>query len=172
MGPDGSSSFNAVDPAVAYDATNNEYLVVWQGDDDTTPLVDDELEIFGQRLNAATGAEVGTNDFRISDMGPNGSTLYRAAEPAVAYNSQGNGYLVAWDGDDNTFPLDDDEFEIFGQRLSAATGAEVGTNDLRLSDIGDAGPEFDASTPAVAYNSINNEYLVVWSADGTVDDEF
>ena len=39
-------------PAVAYNSTNNEYLVVWAGDDNTAPLVDDEFEIFGQRLNA------------------------------------------------------------------------------------------------------------------------
>jgi DNA-binding response OmpR family regulator len=34
----------------------NEYLVVWQGDDDTGSLVDNEFEVFGQRL-AANGDE-------------------------------------------------------------------------------------------------------------------
>ncbi len=67
--PDGNVSFAALNPAVAYNAMNNEYLVVWSGDDDTAPLVDEEFEIFGQRIDAATGAAIGTNDFRISDMG-------------------------------------------------------------------------------------------------------
>ena len=52
-------------------SANNEFLVVWQGDDNSGSLVEGEEEIFGQRLNAATGAAVGNNDFRISDMGPN-----------------------------------------------------------------------------------------------------
>ena len=35
MGPDGSASFNAGEPKAAYNATENEYLVVWHGDDDS-----------------------------------------------------------------------------------------------------------------------------------------
>src|SRR5262249_58281992 len=75
MGPDGKAGFAAFNPAVAYDSVNNEYLVVWFGTDDTAPLVAGEFEIFGQRLDAATGAEVGANDFRISGIGPNGKHI-------------------------------------------------------------------------------------------------
>ena len=39
-------------PHVAFSPTSNEYLVVFEGDDDTPPLVDGESEIFGQRLDA------------------------------------------------------------------------------------------------------------------------
>ena len=136
---DGDTDYGAHNPAVAYNSTNNEYLVVWEGDDDTGSLVDGEFEIFGQRINAVTGDEVGT-DFRISDMGStDGNTDYGAHNPSVAYNSTNNEYLVVWEGDDNTSPLVDDEFEIFGQRINAATGAEVGTNDFRISDMGPNG---------------------------------
>jgi hypothetical protein len=166
MGPDGDTDFAARVPAVAYNGVNNEYLVVWQGDDDTAPLVDGEREIFGQRLNAATGEEVGDNDFRISDMGPDGDTNFAAFFPAVAYNSVNNEYLVAWLGTDNTGPLGASEVEVFGQRLNAATGVEVGANDFPLSDLGPgADTPLDEAQPAVAYNSVNNEYLVVWHAD-------
>lgn len=48
MGPDGNATYRAWDPAVAYNPTYDEYLVVWAGDDDTAPLVDEEFEIFGQ----------------------------------------------------------------------------------------------------------------------------
>jgi len=164
MGPDGDSDYDAEAPAVACNSTNNEYLVVWQGDENTAPLVNQELEIFGQRL-AASGTQVGSNDFRISDMGPDGDTAYIGAFPAVAYNSASNEYLVVWWGDDNRAPLVDQEDEIFGQRLDAATGAEVGSNDFRLSDMGPNGPVFFAEYPAVAYNSANNEYLTVWDGD-------
>jgi len=32
MGPANDDSYQATEPSVAYNATNNEYLVVWQGD--------------------------------------------------------------------------------------------------------------------------------------------
>ncbi|MBI3250187.1 MAG: DUF4215 domain-containing protein [Deltaproteobacteria bacterium] len=166
----GSSGYlyDALDPAVAYNSANNEYLVVWEGDDNTAPLVNNEFEIFGQRINAATGEAVGTNDFRISDMGPNGNTNYRANDPKVAYNSTDNEYLVVWWGDDNTtfgtVPLADNENEIFGQRLNAATGAEIGTNDFRISTLGpDGNANYDAGPVDVVYDSLANRYLVVWA---------
>jgi len=164
LGPDGDVNYGAAHPAVAYNGQANEYLVVWSGDDNTLPLVDNELEIFGQRLSA-TGFEVGTNDFRISDMGPNGDVNYTAHNSEVAYNGQANEYLVIWYGDDNTPPLVDGELEIFGQRLSAS-GAEAGTNDFPLSDMGPNGDaNYDSNTPAVTYNGQANEYLVVWQGD-------
>ena len=46
-----------------------------------------QLEEFETRL---TPAEVGANDFRISDMGPDGNAFYAVSDPAVAYNSQAN----------------------------------------------------------------------------------
>ncbi|MHC4948204.1 MAG: hypothetical protein ACYTG1_08075, partial [Planctomycetota bacterium] len=122
---------DAIDPAVAYNPVNDEFLVVWSADD----AVNDELEIYGQRIDAATGAELGTDDFRISDMGPDGNTDFDARTPAVVYNPTAHEYLVVWSGDDAT----NDELEIFVQRLDATTGAEVGGNDLRISDMGPTG---------------------------------
>src|SRR5262249_55416613 len=141
---------------VAYDSRANEYLVVWYGDDNTGALVNDEFEIFGQRVNAATGAAIG-GEIRISDMGPDGNIGFGAFDPAVACNPNNNEDLVVW--------LVAGEREIFGQRLNAATGDEVG-NDFRISHMGtDGDPNFAASAPAVAYNPTNNEYLVVWEGD-------
>lgn len=111
---------------------------------------------------SAAYPEIGANDFRLSDMGPDGSGAYDALDPAVAYNSTDDEYLVVWSGDDNTGDLVEDEFEIRGQRVDAATGAEIGS-DLRFSNMGpDGDPDYDARDPAVAYNSTNHEYLVVW----------
>ncbi len=163
MGPDGEGKYGGYRPAVAFNSADNEYLVVWQGLDDSGALADYESEIFGQRINGATGAEVGTNDFRISDMGTDGNSDYDAFLPDVAYNSADREYLVVWQGDDSTWPLVDDEFEIFGQRINAATGAQVGANDFRISETGPVGNAYyDALSPAVAYNSAHGQYLVVW----------
>jgi hypothetical protein len=175
MGPDGNPSYGAATPAVAYNPDAKQYLVVWSGADNTGLLVAEELEIFGQRLDGATGAEVG-GDFRISDMGPDGNFLYRASSPAVAYNSGAQQYLVVWWGDDDTPPLVDGEFEIFGQRLDGATGAEIG-GDFRVSHMGpDGNISYGAFYPGVAYNPDRNEYLVVWDGEDDtsplVEDEF
>jgi hypothetical protein len=73
--------------------------------------------------------------------------------------------FVVWWGTDNTPPLAQDEYEIYGQQVSATTGAESG-GDTRLSDMGpDGSAAYRARTPGMAYNSTNNEYLVVWDGD-------
>ncbi len=171
MGPDGDIQYHANQPDLAYNSQNNEFLVVWQGEDDASGLVIGEFEIFGQRINAETGVEMG-EDFLISDMGGIGNSQYVAYAPAVAYNSTSNEYLVVWYGQDNNFGLVDGEFEIFGQRIDAATGLEVGTNDFLLSNAGGVGDAaYDAINPDVVFNSVENEYLVVWEADNGVNNQ-
>ncbi|VAW53137.1 hypothetical protein MNBD_GAMMA05-1700, partial [hydrothermal vent metagenome] len=147
-------------PAVAYNTSNNEYFVVWQGDDDTGSLVNDENEIFGQRVNGATGAEIG-NDTRLSDMGPDGVFNFNAFTPAVAYNASNNEYLVVWSGDDDTAPLVDGEFEIFGQRFAdsatlrfASATSSVNENDgsvqITVQRVGDT-----SNTTTVDFTTTN-----------------
>jgi hypothetical protein len=231
MGPDGSTTYGATEPSVAYNPTADEYLVVWTGDDNTSPLVNDEFEIFAQRFSgsgaplglrirvseqgadgnasyralspsvaynptsreylvawagstgpsgepeiwaqrlSASGAEVGGNDFQISDMGPDGNGAYRANIPSVAANPTTGEYLVVWYGDDDIPPLVNDEFEIFGQRLSAA-GAQTGANDFRISTQGaDGNTGSEVAFPSVAYNATAGEYLVAWTGEiGTTND--
>ena len=66
---------------------------------------------------SALASEIGPNDFRISDMGPDGDTAFGDNHPAVADNPNADEYLVIWEGDDDTGTLVDDEVEIFGQRI-------------------------------------------------------
>ncbi len=145
IGPDGDANFDALHPAVAYNDADQEFLVVWAGDD----RLDGDVEIFGQRLSAATGAFLG-GAFRISDMGPEDDPAFDAFTPVVAYNSAEHAYLVVWAGVDGA----DGQVGLYGQRLDAA-GAEVGANDFRISDA-------PGLHPAVAYNRADNEFLVAW----------
>ena len=176
MGPDGDEDYDAFDPDVAYNPTQDEYLVVWYGDDPTGLQVDNEFEIFGQRVAGATGAMVGANDFRLSNMGPDGDTFYQALNPAVTYNPTQGAYLVVWEGDEDIASLGFGEREIFGQRVAGATGAGLG-DPVRLSAMGpDGDPAYGAFNPAVAYNPTQGTYLAVWEGDNDldsqVDDEF
>ena len=164
MGADGNNAYNAGKPAVTYNKDLDQYLVVWVGDDNTSPLVDNELEIFGQRMDN-TGGGLGTNDFRISDMGGSGNANFDADMPDVTYNTTDQQYLVVWSGDDNTSPLVDEEYEIFGQRLTA-TGGGAGTNDFRISFTGPNGnANYDAYGPAVDFAVGDHTYLVTWYGD-------
>jgi len=158
MGPEDSDAYGANAPAVTYNSQDNEYLVVWYGDDNTGNAVRNEAEIWGQRIDGATGAELGQNDFRISTMGPNGNPLADGKFPALAYNSQDNEYMVVWYGD----VFFDEKLEVWGQRL-AADGRELGANDFRISvSGGNHDVRYGGYDPAITYNSVDNEYLVVW----------
>ncbi len=176
MGPFANRAYDAIDPVVAYNSTNNNYLVVWRGEEGNSPNAIGEFEIYGQQISN-TGTQLGSNDFRISDMGPNGSGLYDAYSPEIAYNRNSNEFLVVWYGDDDLGGHVSGEFEIYGQRINASSGAEVGSNDFLISETGVPGFITRAAQyPRVTWNSSLNQYLVVWSADpatnGNVGNEF
>ena len=158
----GDMEFYAENPAIAFNSKDKEYLVVWVGEDDSGNLVEDEREIFGQRVNAITGEEVGVDDFRISQTGLDGSPGPMVSHPSVTYNPVDNEYLVVWSGDMATQPPFG-EMEIFGQRLDASTGEAIGEDDFRISVMGLDGDRIrGAFAPEVAYDEINHQYLVVW----------
>jgi hypothetical protein len=161
MGPDNNASYGAADPDVAFNTTTNEYLVVWEGEDNVGDLVDNDLEIFGQRLTSSAAA-IGSDDFRISDVGGNGDNGLRANDPRVAYDSVNDQFIVIWWADDEGT---DNENEVYTQILDS-NAVEVGANDLRLSDMGaDGSTLYRGELPAVAFSSLSNTFLVVWSGD-------
>ena len=161
MGPDGDAAYDAREPSLAYNSADHEYLVAWRGNDDTDALVDNEFEIFVQRL-APDGTELGVDDQQISRGGDEGvEGVASSFEPSVDYNAVTNEYLVAWAGGGAAGPLVNDEFEIFTQRL-AIDGTEVGKDDRRISDMGPDGDDaFFALSPTVAHDR-SGEYLVAW----------
>ncbi|MBZ0090236.1 MAG: hypothetical protein K8H90_07645, partial [Thermoanaerobaculia bacterium] len=158
----GDPAYAAVYPDVAYNPDRDEYLVVWSGEDNVGGLVQDELEVFGQRLDA-TGREVGINDSRISEAGGTGSPAYSVYGSRVHYDSDRQEYLVVWSGEDDRGALLQCEFEIFGQRLDG-DGVELGADDRRLSFMGGTGNcDYGAYFPASAGE------VIVW--EGSDDAE-
>lgn len=162
---DGQSAVGTFSPDVAYNPNTDEYLVVWQSGG-----TDGLMEIYARRVRGVDGAPLGTENFPLSTMGPDGNPAFYARAPAVAVNAADNQYLVVWEGQDDRAPNTSEEIEIFAQRLDAA-GAEIGADDFPVSDMGALGvPDTEAYRPRVAYNPLDGEYLVVW--EGNEEPEF
>ena len=92
------------------------YVSVWDARGKAVPAemsVDaggTRIRVDGRALAAAAypvvvDPEIGTNDFRISDMGPDGDTDFSVERVDVAYNAAADEYLVVWAADDDTGPL-------------------------------------------------------------------
>ncbi|MBN1582957.1 MAG: PKD domain-containing protein, partial [Anaerolineae bacterium] len=124
--------------AVAYNPAQDEYLVVWCGYD--TGGADCDLQ--AQRV-LSDGIKVGSV-----------ITIAQAAgeqrEPAVAYNSDNQEYLVVWNDTRN-----DADGDIYAQRLSI-TGTLLG------SAVVVAETALEEGHPALAYNPVDDVYLAVW----------
>jgi hypothetical protein len=161
-GPDGDTNFDANRPEIAYNATDNEFLIVWESDE----TINNNIDIYGQRLSA-TGTEIGTNDFQISMQLPVNDSNFDARDPDVVWNIFSNEYFVVWQGEMAT----DEEKEIFGQRLNNV-GSSIGSN-FRISDMGiDGVTSTSAINPKIEYNSFDDNYLVIWQGSDVVSNQY
>jgi hypothetical protein len=134
--------------AVAWNATDDEYLVVWEDQRELDLLTS---EVYARRVGA-DGTPLGTD---IQLTGP-GSVL-SVGQPAVAWNGARNEYLVVW-SDFRTCATGGPGSNIWGRRVGSG-GNLIGRN-LRIS----GGPANEVD-PAVAWNADADEYLVVWEDD-------
>lgn len=129
------------DPVVVWNATTNQFLVVWEdGRNQATRGTD----VFGRRVSTG-GVPVGV-DFRI------GSGLADESSPAVAWNATTHQFLVVWE---DSRAIATRGLDVYGRRVNTR-GALMGT-DFRIS-LGVA----DESSPSVAWNAGANQFLVVW----------
>ena len=132
-------------PSVAYNSQRQEYLVVWSND----RAGNDDIR--AQRVSK-DGALIG-GSFYIS-AGPGADRRY----PDVAYNTQQDQYLVVWEHYDNASLVPG--YGISGRRVSG-TGAVLNATDIIIRSNG--GNLATPATPAVAYASTSDKYLVVWA---------
>jgi len=122
--------------AVAYNPKNDVYLVVWE----------DGGVIKARNVNGSTGDMIGSTKIISAGISSN----YR---PDVAYNSNDNTYLVVW--------LNKTDPPKFQGRLVPANFAFLGS----VQTYGDADGGETGEEAAVAYNSINNGFLVVFETE-------
>ncbi len=111
-GDSGDGDYSAFDPAVTFDPGSLCFLAAWVADDTVDFLVDNEFEVFGQ-LISPDGREVGPNDFRISDMGPEFDGDTDTGTLFVSAVAGSNQTLVMWMGND--VPMTDRG--VYAQRL-------------------------------------------------------
>jgi hypothetical protein len=141
--PVSQASGQQEDPAIAYNSRNNELLAIWQSKGPSST----DWNICGQVI---------TDTISVPDEP--GFCILAAADqqsPALAYNSNDCQYLMVWqDNRESVYG----GWDIYGQLVSCMG-----------QPMGDAFPFFklpgrakDQFHPTVAYNSQDNEYLVVW----------
>lgn len=149
-GPLNDVQYGSVISDVAYNATDNEYMVVFASGES----VSFTETVRGQRLSAL-GIEIGADDFKISNNDDVNDPSYIAQFGAITWNSTANQYFVVWQAITDAFG---DDTEIFGQILSN-TGVEVGT-DFQISANQSINKAKDSD---VIYNATDNKYLVTWT---------
>lgn len=148
----GAPTYTARRPDVVFNPVNHEYLVVWYGD--TAATGDDVIEVFGRRVDAATGQPVG--DLLVISE----ADTYPALSPKVTYNPDDHEYLVAWIGNSAA----DSAYEVYARWLDATTGQKLGNGEVRVSEMGpDNISDYGALGLDLVYNPVSDEYLVVWS---------
>ena len=128
-------------PAVAYNSVHNEYLVVWHN-----VWPGGHRDIYARRVSASGKL---LSSFTIS-AGSNDR-----AQPDVVYNATTDEYLIVWmynpSGDGKTY-------DIWGRTI-AWNGAYQNPEFQIIT-----WPNRSFWTPKVSWNSLRNEYLVVWNA--------
>lgn len=165
----------ARNPAVTYNPDANEFLVVWEQDEEPVSSASGQYEVFSRRVSAA-GAPLDVAR-QVSDMSRAATDGSRdALDPAVAYNPHASShrYLVAWEGDGLVCmpACGDEQWDIWGRELGGADGVPIGSDAVVAQVEDDLDPERDGFNPALAYNSSGNEILIAYEADEDTDNKF
>ncbi|MCP4709737.1 MAG: DUF11 domain-containing protein [Planctomycetes bacterium] len=149
-----SANSNQVHPSVAYNSNRDEYLVLWED------YRNGNADIYAQRVQA-DGTLVGSN-FAVSDVAKHQSF------PKVVYDSQttnnaNDQYVVVWEDLRNG-----NNYQIYGRQI-AGDGSLVGTSSFTIAQV-----TRNQRNPNLAYNSVDDTFLVTWAdetspGDATLD---
>lgn len=134
-----STLFYLPDPsvAVAYSDAADEYLVVWD-----SGFSDGDWNIYARRVSR--DGEPVSDPIHVATAGK------KETHPTIAYGSENHEYLIVWE-----YGYSERDLDIYARRVSH-DGKVIG------SPIYVATSGKKETQPVVAYNSQNNEYLIVW----------
>ena len=125
-------------PSVAYNSVSDEYLIVWEDRRSGT-----DYDIFAQLLD-------GDGGFILANFAVSSVIGRDERAPRVVYNDVVDDYLVVWDEESASGDTD-----IMGQILDG-DGTPIGSAFVICDYSG------NQQSPAVAFNSTSDEYLIVW----------
>lgn len=134
-----------LNPAVAYNRSNDEYLVVWQ----QYNASQNKWEIYG-RIIPWDGLDFTIAPFQIAQW-----SAMNLKSPAVAWNSYRNEYMVVWQTEDTSGQL-----LGIGRRRLSASGNFLSNADY-ITQSGFPG------NPDITYNVAADQYLAVWAQLGS-----
>ena len=131
-------------PKVAYNPTDNEYLIVWQ--ERNIPIG------YEYCLTKTSGQRLSSNGVLLGSHININTDFTEQCFPAVAFGTTNGQYLIVWEENklDGT-----GETDIYSQRIGR-TGALVGGKIAVSTYV------YDQIKPSLAYNNKANEFLVVW----------
>lgn len=133
------------EPAVAYNSVRDEYLAVWEDYNAT------EIAIYGQRVSRDGQLQGGR-------MTIAAYSTYTSTQPAVAYNPVVDQYLVVYTSDCRPSLPPYHEYNLNGRFIHG--DGTVGDYILL-----DAWTSEQTWHPDVAYNSQDDEFMVVWEIE-------
>lgn len=142
--PIADSALQETQPSIAYNTQRNFYLVVWSND----RLGNDDIQ--AQKVGADGNLMGGP--FYIS-AGPGNDRW----NPDVTYDSVNDRFLVVWEDYDNASLIKGKS--IRAKRVDG-TGSVMDSNDLIIR--AENTTFYTPSSPAVAFSTTSNRYLVVW----------
>ena len=136
---------HTLSPDLAYNAAANEYLVAWEYE-----YSSDDHDIYIRRVRS-DGAVIGP------EIAVATSSSFES-NPAVAYSESDSEYLIVWERQVGSGP--GSHVDVYAQRLdvdATPLGQPVAVGIGLLDQL----------APAVAHDSMNNRYLVVWQDEVT-----
>jgi YD repeat-containing protein len=133
-------------PAIAYNSTANNYLVVYERQVSAT-----DTDVYGQWVSA-TGSLLGSA-FAIAN-----TSARQERRPRAAYNAIGNNFLVVWEydasGNGSNYDL-----RVGPVSATGTVGAVVTVANLPRQEL----------TPEIIFGTTSREYLVAYEMDGNAD---
>jgi hypothetical protein len=152
FGADNDPLTGAQMASVSFNTRTNQHLVVYIAGSRATNDDEDHWNVFAQRV-AANGAVVGAP---IQVNAPTTNQLCDFEPPSVAYGRKTNTWIVTWD--EGTATSCDNA--IYAQLIDA-NGNLIGPRSEAISASG----YDDIETNPVVYNTKQDEFFVVWTAE-------
>ena len=158
---DADTAFDAVTPDLAWHSFLDAFVITWAADtDEGVDMLDGRFEIYGQLADGLSGAETGTNDFRIS-FSYSGPVVNDILKPTVAVDPNSDRWWVAFEGDVLSDAVHDPEIWMYwcNGDVPNASGSNISIMGASYDD------GLSGRNPDIAYVPSSGELICVWSGE-------